>query len=105
MIDDPQARLEPPTEPVGSPAYRRVAFGNAVRRETDKRKRQRRILGYDDLLSRLATALEPSDAPARDRMRARWSIVLVDEFQDTDPVQWQILHRAFARTVDRRAGG
>ena len=30
-----------------------------------------------------------------DRMRARWSTVLVDEFQDTDPVQWQILDRAF----------
>src|SRR6478609_1313715 len=31
VIDDPQARLEPLTEPAGSPAYRRVAFGNAVR--------------------------------------------------------------------------
>jgi exodeoxyribonuclease V beta subunit len=28
-------------------------------------------------------------------MRARWSVVLVDEFQDTDPVQWQVLERAF----------
>ena len=28
-------------------------------------------------------------------MRQRWSIVLVDEFQDTDPVQWQVLDRAF----------
>ena len=28
-------------------------------------------------------------------MRARWSVVLVDEFQDTDPVQWQVFERAF----------
>ncbi len=28
-------------------------------------------------------------------MRGRWRIVLVDEFQDTDPVQWQVLDRAF----------
>ena len=28
-------------------------------------------------------------------MRERWRIVLVDEFQDTDPVQWQVLERAF----------
>ena len=28
-------------------------------------------------------------------MRRRWRIVLVDEFQDTDPVQWQVLDRAF----------
>ena len=54
------------------------------------------MLSYDDLLARLATALEDSDAPARDRMRARWRIVLVDEFQDTDPVQWQVLDRAFS---------
>ena len=29
-------------------------------------------------------------------MRQRWPIVLVDEFQDTDPVQWQVLDRAFS---------
>ncbi|WP_278258352.1 UvrD-helicase domain-containing protein [Nocardioides convexus] len=28
-------------------------------------------------------------------MRERWRIVLVDEFQDTDPVQWQVFDRAF----------
>ncbi|MET0863931.1 MAG: UvrD-helicase domain-containing protein [Nakamurella sp.] len=95
VINDPQARLVPTGEAPGTPATRRVGFGKAVRKEVDRRKRERRILGYDDLLSRLATALEPADAPARDRMRARWSTVLVDEFQDTDPVQWQILERAF----------
>ena len=60
----------------------------AVRAEMDRRKRRLGILSYDDLLSRLAAALEPADAPARERMRQRWRIVLVDEFQDTDPVQW-----------------
>ena len=29
-------------------------------------------------------------------MRQRWRIVLVDEFQDTDPVQWKVLDRAFS---------
>ena len=61
----------------------------------DRRKRRLGILSYDDLLSRLAAALEPADAPARERMRQRWRIVLVDEFQDTDPVQWAVLERAF----------
>ncbi len=55
-----------------------------------------RILGYDDLLTRLATALESPDSPAATRMRQRWSIVMVDEFQDTDPVQWQVIERAFS---------
>jgi exodeoxyribonuclease V beta subunit len=93
-VRDPQAVLAPAADPT-SAAGARVAFADAVRREVDRRKRRLGILSYDDLLSRLARALEDERAPARDRMRGRWRIVLVDEFQDTDPVQWQVLDRAF----------
>ncbi|EUA13345.1 uvrD/REP helicase N-terminal domain protein [Mycobacterium xenopi 4042] len=65
-------------------------------RELDHRKRRLRILSYNDLLTGLAKALEAQDSPARDRMRRRWRIVLVDEFQDTDLIQWQVLERAFS---------
>ena len=61
----------------------------------ERRKRRLGILGYDDLLTRLAAALEDPDAPARQRMRRRWSVVMVDEFQDTDPVQWKVIDAAF----------
>ena len=93
-IEDPQAALCPadPEDPVGSA---RVAFAADVRSEVERRKRRLGVLSYDDLLSRLADALADEDAPARARMRQRWRIVLVDEFQDTDPVQWQVLDRAF----------
>ncbi|MGH3361894.1 MAG: UvrD-helicase domain-containing protein, partial [Nocardioides sp.] len=94
-VGDPQARLEPAAEDPASPAGRRVRFGSAVRAELERRKRRLGILSYDDLLSQLADALEDPEAPARARMRQRWKIVLVDEFQDTDPVQWQVLDRAF----------
>ncbi|MCW2775528.1 MAG: exodeoxyribonuclease beta subunit [Nocardioides sp.] len=94
-VNDPQARLEPATEDSTTPAGRRVSFARAVRDEMERRKRRLGILSYDDLLSQLADALEDPDAPARARMRQRWEIVLVDEFQDTDPVQWQVLDRAF----------
>ncbi|NUS50805.1 MAG: UvrD-helicase domain-containing protein, partial [Nocardioidaceae bacterium] len=93
-VGDPQARLEPSGEQPG-PVARRVSFARAVRAEMDRRKRRLGILSYDDLLSQLADALEADDAPARARMRQRWTVVLVDEFQDTDPVQWQVLDRAF----------
>ncbi|GAB7007175.1 exodeoxyribonuclease V subunit beta [Nocardioides sp. AN3] len=94
-IDDPQAAIAQadPDDPRGTA---RVAFACAVRTEVDRRKRRLGILSYDDLLSRLATALEDEHAPARSRMRQRWRIVLVDEFQDTDPVQWDVLDRAFS---------
>jgi exodeoxyribonuclease V beta subunit len=74
----------------------RVQFAKAVCAELETRKRKLGILHYDDLLSRLALALEPPDSPARVRMRRRWSIVMVDEFQDTDPVQWQVIDCAFS---------
>src|SRR5690606_19698171 len=61
-----------------------------------RRKRLLGVLSYDDLLSQLARALADDDAPARSRMRQRWKVVLVDEFQDTDPVQWEVLDRAFS---------
>ncbi|WP_169721624.1 UvrD-helicase domain-containing protein [Nocardioides alkalitolerans] len=92
---DPQATIVPEHPADGTPAARRVGFARAVRRELDRRKRRAGLLGYDDLLSQLAAALADHDAPARLRMRGRWKVVLVDEFQDTDPVQWQVFDRAF----------
>jgi exodeoxyribonuclease V beta subunit len=79
----------------GEVVAERLAFAEAVRAEVQRRKRRRGLLGYDDLLSRLADALESDASPARERMRHRWQVVLVDEFQDTDPVQWCVLDRAF----------
>lgn len=96
VVADPQARLEPTDVPRDQVAGRKVAFATAVRAELDRRKRRLGVLSYDDLLSQLAEALEPVDSPARARMRTRWKIVLVDEFQDTDPVQWQVFDRAFS---------
>ncbi|WP_420112763.1 UvrD-helicase domain-containing protein [Pseudactinotalea sp.] len=94
-VGDPSARLEPRDATPGSPAARRLGFATAVRDEMEVRKRRLGVLSYDDLLSQLAQVLESQDSPARQRMRQRWSVVLVDEFQDTDPVQWQVLDRAF----------
>lgn len=94
-VGDPQAMLQPAAEDRTTPVGRRVSFARKVREELDRRKRRLGVLSYDDLLSQLAHALADPDGPAAQRMRQRWSIVLVDEFQDTDPVQWQVLDRAF----------
>ncbi len=98
-VGNPATAIHPVDPPAGTEAAARVEFVGRVLQVLEPRKRARRIQGYDDLLMRLAVALEDDDAPARIRMRRRWQIVMVDEFQDTDPVQWQVIERAFAGTA------
>ncbi|MDN5854504.1 MAG: UvrD-helicase domain-containing protein, partial [Actinomycetia bacterium] len=96
-VGDHKARLEPAAaEPNSTPDLRlRIAAG--ARTGTHERKRRRRLMDFDDLLVDLSRALTDTvtGADARDRIRSRYSVVLVDEFQDTDPVQWEILASTF----------
>ena len=96
VVNNPSTDLRPHDAQPGSRAAVCVDFAKAVLVELDTRKRRLGVLSYDDLLSRLAEALDADDSPARVRMYQRWSIVMVDEFQDTDPVQWQVIDRAFS---------
>jgi len=99
VVANPSTDLRPSDPEPDSHAGACIAFAKDVLREIENRKRRQGILGYDDLLSRLADALKDEDSPARQRMSERWPIVMVDEFQDTDPVQWQVIDRAFNRAA------
>ncbi len=96
-VGDRQARLEPRNAAPDSEADVRRRLGEATRTQVEIRKRGRRLMDYDDLLVHLRDALlDPATgAAARARIRSRYTVVMVDEFQDTDPVQWQILDSAF----------
>ncbi|HEX2895754.1 MAG TPA: UvrD-helicase domain-containing protein [Marmoricola sp.] len=104
-VEAPHASLRPADAAEGSEQHALVSFAPGVRDELEVRKRRAGVFTYDDMLSRLAEAVEPDPRapdeprPAAERMRARWSVVLVDEFQDTDPVQWAVLRHAFAGQV------
>ncbi|MDN5857964.1 MAG: UvrD-helicase domain-containing protein, partial [Pseudonocardia sp.] len=98
-VHDEQARLEPRAAEPGSTADVRYRFASAVRAEVARRKRERRLYTYDDMLTRLAAALTDPARGAVQRLRSRFRVVLVDEFQDTDPVQWDILRTAFHGAV------
>jgi len=95
VVGNAGTQLRPDSAALGTEPAIRVAFANAVRTELEHRKRKLGILGYDDLLSRLADTLNSPNSAAAERMHQRWSVVMVDEFQDTDPVQWQVIERAF----------
>ncbi len=60
-------------------------------------KAQRQLLSYDDVLLRLDQVLHQSgrgDALA-DMIRSRYETAMVDEFQDTDPVQYSIFEKLY----------
>jgi exodeoxyribonuclease V beta subunit len=66
-------------------------------KELERRKSEKRQLSFDDLLRRVARAL--SGERANDLVRAvreRYQAALVDEFQDTDELQYAVFERLFS---------
>ncbi|MDQ4130234.1 MAG: UvrD-helicase domain-containing protein, partial [Actinomycetota bacterium] len=99
VVGNPDAVIVPARS--DDPATRvRTELAQAIRAEVDRRKREAGVLSYDDLLIRLAATLRhPHRGPAaRRRLRAHYKVALVDEFQDTDPIQWDIMRLAFGQT-------
>ena len=73
-----------------------------ARAELDRRLGAAGQLGFDDLLTTVHDALRPTVDGARplaDALHQAWPVALIDEFQDTDPVQFGILD-AIYRTGD-----
>jgi len=79
-------------ELAGIALERFVAEFDALRVRYADHKRQAALLDFDDLLYRARDLLAENDA-VRSALALRYPRVLVDEFQDTDPLQAEILWR------------
>ncbi len=71
-----------------------VALRQALQATLAHAKRQARQLAFDDLLVRLYQALTgPGGDALAATLRRRHPVALIDEFQDTDEIQWRIFDR------------
>jgi exodeoxyribonuclease V beta subunit len=71
-------------------------FFTWARQEMKRRKVKRNVLSFDDLLTRFDEALTGDSGEVLARaIRDRFKAALVDEFQDTDPVQYSIFQKIY----------
>ncbi|MGQ9669654.1 MAG: exodeoxyribonuclease V subunit beta [Desulfosoma sp.] len=70
---------------------------NFVSQAISHRKDAERVLAFDDLLVRLHQALssEPWGSALCKRIRQKFPVALIDEFQDTDPLQYGIFQKIY----------
>jgi exodeoxyribonuclease V beta subunit len=72
---------------------RLIAF---LRSELPRTTKRQNRLSFDDLLQRLREALAPPRGQAlAQNLRERYPAALIDEFQDTDPVQYSIFEQIY----------
>jgi len=73
----------------------KAALFSNVRTELAKKKEEKNIQSFDDLLIRLHRALEEKGGNELAKaIRTRYKAALIDEFQDTDPIQFAIFNKA-----------
>jgi exodeoxyribonuclease V beta subunit len=72
-------------------------FGPPISERLEARKRAAGLYDFDDMLVLVQAALSgPRGPELAATLRRSFKLAIVDEFQDTDPVQWEIFRRIFA---------
>jgi len=71
-------------------------FAHWARGELAQRRAAAGQMGFGQLLELLDPGPDPATpSPLLEAVARRYRAALIDEFQDTDPIQWRILQRAF----------
>jgi len=79
----------------------RLEFLRAARIALTEKKQSSKQASFSDQISRLREALVgPSGKALANTLRNRYQAALIDESQDTDPLQWEIFKLVFAEQPD-----
>lgn len=70
-------------------------FADFLLVETEKRMMADNAMSYDDLVFRLSRALDGTQRGMAELLGRRFQAAVIDEFQDTDALQWRIFHQVF----------
>ena len=71
-----------------------------IKERITKEKQKENLVDFDDMLRLFDEALKPPGGQELvSLLRNRYRFALVDEFQDTDELQWSILKRLFVRST------
>jgi exodeoxyribonuclease V beta subunit len=100
-INIPDLRLAPGADQEGVATDADLLLTELVTRSIERMRARRRAaatLSFDDVLVELRAALEQPTSVAT--LRNRFRVALIDEFQDTDPVQWSIFRAMFPDPTD-----
>ena len=100
VVGTPDARIVPDAADVEGRARARVEVAHAMREEVARRMRAAGLVTYDDGLVEVRDTLADPEvgAAARKLLARRYAVALVDESQDTDPIQWQVIRAVFDET-------
>ncbi|MCB1107561.1 MAG: UvrD-helicase domain-containing protein [Chlamydiia bacterium] len=85
--------LRPILEETSSPLCTLVRIARSVRTTARDALAEKEILAPNDILQKMKDSLALS--PFREKVRSRYRAAIIDEFQDTDPIQWNIFKTLF----------
>ena len=70
--------------------------------ELASRRQKKGVITYAGLLAALDPGRNKGESCPMwiNHLRSRYRVALIDEFQDTDPVQWRLLNQAFGQSKD-----
>ena len=103
VVGNPGIRVVPEADHEQPDAAVRRQLVDEIVATLRQRRREAKTLSFDDLLTTLRDAIVAEDDAgdaARRTLRRRFKVALIDEFQDTDPVQWDIFNKLFGESAD-----
>ena len=97
ILGHPDAAPVPSLDEVEGPTRSRIELARKVAAETQRRMRSAGTMTFDDGLIEVRDVLADPELgeAAGGLLRRRFEVGLIDESQDTDPIQWDIIRRIF----------